>query len=124
MISREELKTKWGRNSMAEYHPFKLTMLGSIPTAPTNLIMKQKPTIIWAAAINLSGPWAYEPIRMKYDPELKSWYDKSGNLSVSKIGLHYQNNITTFSSENERDVGLWLSGVKTLGHHIRNYCWE
>ena len=66
--------------------------------------------IIYGAAINLVGVWG--PTRLKWDETAKEFYDRSGNFSISKIGLDIKEHVIGFGSENKKEVDAWVSGIK------------
>lgn len=75
-----------------------------------------RPNTIWAAALNLSGLWG--PVKMTWRNDLGEWYDRSGNFSAAKLGLQVKHGITTFASANQKEVKIWVSGVKTVMAHL------
>ena len=65
----------------------------------------------WMAGSNLAGLWSDKPICGYKDPESFDWYDRGGNLNVSRMGLDARDQrCVTFASKEKRDVELWISG--------------
>jgi len=85
------------------------------------VVRTTKPLPIWASAINLSGLWG--PVYMTKEKHIGDYWDKSGNLSVSKLGLNIKDGIITFASTSEKDVELWTSGIKSAMHMISKWCY-
>ena len=84
-----------------------------------------KPKIVYGAGVNLSGVWG--PCKMYYNEEHEEYYDSSGNilLCLNGIGEYKENNRrTTFASTNEREVEIWVSGVKSAMRILRNWCYK
>ena len=85
---------------------------------------KKTPDKIWAIGINLNGPWHNKPVRMTYHDDLDEWYDKSGNCSVSKLGLDdRRSGITTFASEDKKEVEVFIAGALALAKRVVNVAW-
>ena len=87
------------------------------------MVNKKLPKKVWGIGINLNGPWATKPFRLTYDDELDEWYDKAGNLSVKKLGVHRHYGIITFASESKHEVEIFIAGIKAASQTIINVAW-
>jgi len=57
-------------------------------TAPTTRAPSEKPKELWAIAVNLNGPWSDKPVKVKYNSNLESYWDKNGDLHVPIEGYY------------------------------------
>lgn len=71
---------------------------------------------LWAVWINGYGFRFDKPTLVKYDEETNSWWNKTGNEDVKKVGLELNDSgtVITFSSYNKRDVKLFILGMKAM----------
>lgn len=46
-----------------------------------------KPKEAWAFWANMYGPWYSKPVKVRYNDELGSWWDPSGDGDIEKMGL-------------------------------------
>lgn len=71
--------------------------------------MKKPIDRVWMAGSNLKGLWSAKPIIGKLQENW--WWDSSGNLYVSKLGLHTPTfDSVTFASVSKKEVEIWISG--------------
>jgi len=82
--------------------------------------MKNK--IIYGAAINLVGVWG--PLKMELNKEQKVYYDKSGNLSIRKIGLNIYEDVIEFGSKNKKEVEIWVNGIKCAFKRLSDFAYR
>ncbi len=80
-----------------------------------------KPKVVYGASVNLSGVWG--PSKMKYDPDLKDYWDRTGDFSINRIGEHHPHDgIITFASTSRKETLLWVKGVKAAMQMLTNWC--
>lgn len=77
---------------------------------------------VYAAMINLSGLWSTDPTGCQHDQESGSWWDKSGNLEIKKLGVCHDGAFISFASANEDEVVAWISGAKAAAQITANWC--
>lgn len=82
---------------------------------------KKKPKIAYGNSVNLSGLYSSHSVKLTYNPELDSWWDKSGNYNADFLGLEVRDGIVVFSSVNKRDVDLWTMGAKAVMDKLRRW---
>jgi hypothetical protein len=84
--------------------------------------MKNK--TIYGAAINLVGVWG--PLRMKWNENCKEFYDKTGNFSISKIGLNIKKecDVIEFASKNKKEVETWVNGIKCAFKRLSEFAFQ
>lgn len=87
---------------------------------PIKTPQEEKPKIIWAAAINLSGLWG--PFKMKLHEDQQIYYDRTGNFSVNDYGLMQTDGIVTYGSPSQKATEIWVSGVKTTMRMLKRWC--
>lgn len=81
---------------------------------------KAKPRVVWIAGSNLVGLWYSKPMRAEWDVEIGSWWDSSGDYSVSRLGLSdvRDGRLATFASVHRCEVEIWISGWLTAMRQI------
>ena len=84
-------------------------------------IMKYQKKPIYSNAINLGGLISKNPMKLKWDTTLNSYYDESGDYSVENLGLIEKSGIIIFSSENKKEVELWTNGIEATFQMLRNW---
>ncbi len=85
------------------------------------------PKYVWAAGINLNGLWYGNPIQLEFDKEMSDilaedntvWWDRTGTMSVSKLGLHETIYWTTFASVDKKEVERFLDGALAMSKCIK-----
>jgi hypothetical protein len=82
--------------------------------------MKNK--IIYGAAINLIGVWG--PLKMEWNENCKEFYDKTGDFSISKIGLRIEEDIIEFGSKNKKEVEIWVNGIKCAFKRLSDFAYR
>jgi len=82
--------------------------------------MKNK--TIYGAAINLVGVWG--PLKMRWNENCKEFYDKTGNFSISKIGLNIKEDVIEFSSINKKEVKIWVNGIKCAFKRLSEFTFQ
>lgn len=87
------------------------------------MVIKTRPKKVWAIAINLNGLWCKKPRRMTWKEELQEYYDRGGDLSVPDIGLVVEPCITSFASENKKDVEIFIQGATAMAKQVVNVAW-
>lgn len=75
-------------------------------------MLKTKEEYLWANGLNAFGLLSKEPILVKYDPELDSYWDESGNFEVNDVGKDKRENYITVASPDYDDVYYWTHGVR------------
>jgi len=76
---------------------------------------------IYANAVNLSGLWSPWPIRLKWNGELESYWDDSGDFDVDELGEKDQGGIITFASTSVEEVKQWTNGAKAVMKLIKEW---
>ncbi len=84
--------------------------------------MKHK--VVYGAAVSLSGVWGPKKMTLS-DHEYfgqRHYYDKTGNLSVERLGEHHKDGIITFASPDRAKTALWVKGVKASMEMLKRWC--
>lgn len=71
-----------------------------------------RPKIVYGNGVNLAGLWSKTPMRLRWNDNLKEWYDSNGCFSVEKLGTQSDEDIITYASTNRNDVVTWIKGVQ------------
>lgn len=83
---------------------------------------KTKPKKLWAFWSNLYGPFYRNPIQVKYDESLKSYWDNSGEWEVKEEGLYQREAYLCFASKTKKDVELFIQGYLAAKHLVAYVC--
>lgn len=68
---------------------------------------------IWGMAFNLYGLWGKKPVRLFKKDDLDTYYDKGGDLGISKTGFcSKQPECMEFGSKDKKDVSSFIDGAQ------------
>ena len=80
-----------------------------------------KPKVVWAAEVNLNGLCNRKPVRCTYNEELLSWWDKTGNLEVTSLGMVQRSGYVEFASKSRKEVEIWIEGALAILWVLANF---
>ena len=99
-------------------------IVGSNPTGSTAFVEEGNMTMpegIWGNAVNLSGLWSIEPLKLVYDDELFKYVSEDGDFIQETVGHSASYGHLAFTSEDREEVVLWTEGVKSAMALVRQW---
>ena len=71
---------------------------------------KNTPSEVYINGINLSGLWFKKPRKAKWDANLKSYWESSGNFDAQGLGMLVHPYHITFAGTKDEAI-IWTEGV-------------
>ncbi len=77
---------------------------------------------LWGVSFHSSIEITNKPVRYYQSDSLKTYWDKSGNLSIEGVGLKMENsNWGTFASKNKKEVQEFIDAYKSNVKNVLNF---
>ena len=83
--------------------------------------MKKRPAALWAFWANQNGPWHQRPYRVRWNEQLMSWWDSTGDGNVSVPGLAHNGTYLSFAAESKAEVELFMSGFNAARRIVAQF---